>query len=41
MPQVPNPPDNPQKACLPLQLMLLASAGVQALMRVPPEFAPL
>jgi hypothetical protein len=41
MPQDPNPPDDPQKARLPLQLMLLASAGVQALMRVPAEFAPL
>jgi hypothetical protein len=41
MPQVPNPPDDPQKACLPLRIMLLASPGTQALMRVPPEFAPL
>jgi hypothetical protein len=29
LPQVPNPPDDPQKARLPLRLMLLASAGVQ------------
>jgi hypothetical protein len=41
MPQVPNLPDDPQKALLPLQLMMLISAGVQALMRVPAKFAPL
>jgi hypothetical protein len=29
MPQVQNPPYDPQKARLPLRLMLLASAGVQ------------
>jgi predicted DNA-binding transcriptional regulator AlpA len=36
MPQVPNPPDDPQQARLPLQLMVLASLGVQSMMSTDP-----